>query len=361
MFCILLSKKKFCYFLILLTTLLLKCAGATTQQEVEPIPAAAVNSSMTEEISFTVNDEEIDSDPRQVFSSDPSLYDGGLRKHHGNMFKTWIESKSNELYELNMNYSGFNLLNKTYNINLRKDAKFSWINFTEMIINISKSISDVLYNKTIVVKNLSDLVEKAFNEYANDTDRVINSTMHIYYDAKSPKTFCDVVDANKNTKLANTTTTATTVSTRTLQYANTTLASSTKQKRFKKDYDFYAEDLYFTQAEFKAKKSDVKIEDYENRNRISPHRHHSQKATHLDNNQELVQIVNKVASPNKNSPKSSVKSNTKGKINSKTTATTTTTTTTPPPEYPEYEDGHNYEDDSENIQEDYGSSGWKLE
>ena len=86
------------------------------------------------------------------------------------------------------------MLNTTYNVHLSKDAKFAWINFTQMIMNISSTISEVLYNKTVIVKNLSDLVERAFNTYANNSDQVINSTKHVYYDSKSPKSFCDVYD-----------------------------------------------------------------------------------------------------------------------------------------------------------------------
>jgi hypothetical protein len=110
-------------------------------------------------------------------------------------FKNWINVKSENLHELSMNYSGFTLLNQTYNVQLRKDARFAWINFTEMIVNISHSISEVLYNKTLVVKKLSDEVEQSFNSYANNSDEVIDSTKHIYYDAKSPKTFCDVAES----------------------------------------------------------------------------------------------------------------------------------------------------------------------
>lgn len=131
-----------------------------------------------------------------------------LNQTHANMFKNWIDSKSNELYELSMNYSGFKLLNATYNIQLRKDASFAWINFTEMIINISNTISEVLNHKTLIVKNLTDLVEKSFDEYRNDTRRVKESAHYLYYDAKSPKTFCDVQEASiqraaKNTNHSN--------------------------------------------------------------------------------------------------------------------------------------------------------------
>lgn len=115
-----------------------------------------------------------------------------LNKTHANLFKNWLDVKSNELYQLSMNYSGFKILNETYNLQLREDAKFSWINFTEMIMDISNTISEVLYNKTLIVKNLSDSVEEAFDKYRNDTRRIKESANHVYYDTKSPKTFCDV-------------------------------------------------------------------------------------------------------------------------------------------------------------------------
>lgn len=115
-----------------------------------------------------------------------------LNKTHASLFKNWLEVKSVELYQLSMNYSGFKLLNQTYNLELREDAKFSWINFTEMIMEISNTISEVLYNKTLIVKNLSNSVENAFGNFTNNSRRIKESANHVYYDTKSPKTFCDV-------------------------------------------------------------------------------------------------------------------------------------------------------------------------
>lgn len=120
----------------------------------------------------------------------------GINQTHANMFSRWLDSKSSELFELSMNYSGFKLLNDTYYVHLSKDARPAWINFTEMIMNISNTISEVLSHKTLIVKNLTDLVEKAFDEYRNSPDRILESTKTVYYDAKSPKTFCDVQEAN---------------------------------------------------------------------------------------------------------------------------------------------------------------------
>ena len=83
-------------------------------------------------------------------SSAPYVYASErINQTHADMFGNWIDKKSEELYEMTMNFSGYKLLNETYSIKLRGDAKFSWINFTEMIVNISQTISEVLYNKTV--------------------------------------------------------------------------------------------------------------------------------------------------------------------------------------------------------------------
>lgn len=94
-----------------------------------------------------------------------------------------------------MNFSGYKLLNETYNLEIRNDAQFAWINFTSMIMNISNTISEVLYNKTLIVKKLSDLVEATYDDYRNDSDQIEESASFVYYDSKSPKTFCDIQDA----------------------------------------------------------------------------------------------------------------------------------------------------------------------
>jgi hypothetical protein len=97
-------------------------------------------------------------------------------------------------------FSNSNLLNETYNLHLKKDAKFAWINFTEMITNISATISEVLYNKTLLVKDLSEQVEKAFDSYQNDTEKLYKSLNFTYYDAKSYRTFCDTKAAYEEQK-----------------------------------------------------------------------------------------------------------------------------------------------------------------
>jgi len=67
-------------------------------------------------------------------------------------------------------------------------------------MNISKTVSEVLYNKTLIVKKLSDLVEKTYDEYRNDSDKIEESVFYLYYDSKSPKTFCDL---QENARLRN--------------------------------------------------------------------------------------------------------------------------------------------------------------
>ena len=165
-----------------------------------------------------------------------------LNQTNAKMFKAWIDAKSKHLHQLNMNYSCFKLLNQTYNHHLLKDAKFAWIDFTKMIVNISKTISQVLYDKTQVVKNLSVLVEKAFNEYANNSDRVVESTNHVYYDAKSPKTFCDtaqIYDQNRNAKHSGKqpVTNKTTIATSKPTISSSTSIMSEETKKVNKRYD----------------------------------------------------------------------------------------------------------------------------
>lgn len=113
-------------------------------------------------------------------------------------FKDWLDLKSDELHELNLNNSAYRLLQKTYNVYLTKDAEFKWINFTEMILNISKTISEELYNKTLLVEKLSKNVEQAYDNYYKDTAKIKESVDFIYYDAKSPKTFCQEDTGDEN-------------------------------------------------------------------------------------------------------------------------------------------------------------------
>ena len=132
-----------------------------------------------------------------------------LNQEHVNLFSKWLESKSDELQEMNLKFSGFKLLNEIYNVELKKDAQFAYINFTDMIVNISKSIGEVLHNKTRVVKDLSDLVERTYEDFRNNEEDIRESTEALYLDSKSPKTFCDInemymskKDAKKGGKVA---------------------------------------------------------------------------------------------------------------------------------------------------------------
>jgi hypothetical protein len=120
-----------------------------------------------------------------------------LNGKHGDVFAGWIKRQSDKLYQMSLDYSGYNTLNEVLYADDRADVKFAWINFTEMIIEISETISEVLYNKTVIVKHLSELVEDSFDKYRNNSKRVEKSAKHIYYDAKSPHTFCDVFEAAK--------------------------------------------------------------------------------------------------------------------------------------------------------------------
>jgi len=63
-----------------------------------------------------------------------------------------------------------------------------------MILNISETIGAVLHNKTLLVKELSEQVERDFDKYQNDSEQIQDSLDFVYYDAKSPYTFCDMKD-----------------------------------------------------------------------------------------------------------------------------------------------------------------------
>lgn len=118
-----------------------------------------------------------------------------LTQEHANLFPEWLDAKATHLYAISKNYSAFKLLNETFNTKLRNEVSYAVINFTSMIIDISQKLSDVLYKKSLLVENLSDFVEQAYEDYRNDTEKVMESINYIYYDSKSPKTFCDVVDS----------------------------------------------------------------------------------------------------------------------------------------------------------------------
>jgi hypothetical protein len=161
-----------------------------------------------------------------------------LNQTHADIFDKWLDKKSEELYEMTMNFSGYKLLNETYSVKLRGDAGFAWINFTEMIVNISQTISEVLYNKTVIVQNLSDLVEKAFDDFRNQPERYAESASFVYYDSKSPKTFCDVQEKLNPiiAKIETTTPNSTTTNENNLlrmaeNYLNETAKATTKKQR----------------------------------------------------------------------------------------------------------------------------------
>ena len=178
--------------------------------------------------------------PASSMSSAPYTYaTERLNQTHADVFSKWLDKKSEELYEMTMNFSGYKLLNETYSVKLRGDAGFAWINFTEMIINISTTISEVLYNKTVIVQNLSDLVEKAFDDFRNQPERYEESANFVYYDSKSPKTFCDVQEKLNPITAKIDTTSASSSSNATTKnillpidiYLNETIKATTKKPR----------------------------------------------------------------------------------------------------------------------------------
>lgn len=69
-----------------------------------------------------------------------------------------------------------------------------------MIREISAKLSQELGKTTGVVQNLTDFVEKVYVEYKYNIERVNESLNHVYYDSKSPKTFCDISEELKRRK-----------------------------------------------------------------------------------------------------------------------------------------------------------------
>lgn len=120
-----------------------------------------------------------------------------INQSYANFFKQFIDQKSTDLYTLTKKFVRFNLINETYNIKLRNEVKISHNNYPEMVKTISEKLSRILFQKTQVVMNLSEVVENAYVDYRFNLDKVNKSTTHVYYDSKSPKTFCDVSSSFK--------------------------------------------------------------------------------------------------------------------------------------------------------------------
>lgn len=145
-----------------------------------------------------IDDDYIPFIPKEFNSTRDSVAEAKiLNQEHANLFKEWLDYKSDQLYEMSRNYSAFKLLNETFNTKLREEVNFAVINFTSMIVNISQHLSEVLNKKSQIVENLSNFVEKSYENYKNDNEKVKKSIDAVYYDSKSPKTFCDVVENHK--------------------------------------------------------------------------------------------------------------------------------------------------------------------
>ena len=126
---------------------------------------------------------------RTILEQDSNVVN--INQRYANVFKLFIDKKSLDLYKLTNKFVRFDLINETYNVKLRSEIKVSYNNYTEMVKTISDKLSRVLFQKTQVVMNLSEVVENAYVDYRFNLDKVNQSTTHVYYDSKSPKTFCD--------------------------------------------------------------------------------------------------------------------------------------------------------------------------
>jgi hypothetical protein len=100
-----------------------------------------------------------------------------------------------------------------------------------MILNISETIAGELRAKTLLAERLGRRVEEAYDSYHGDTEQIGESVNFVYYDAKSPKTFCTDVAEEEPLAAA----TMTTTTTRQVK------AGRGRERRF----DVYEEDGYF--------------------------------------------------------------------------------------------------------------------
>ena len=115
-----------------------------------------------------------------------------INQFYADTFAKHIKYQSADLFDLVKKSTSFDLLNETYNSKLRREALIDLIDTAKMINEISKKLSGQLAETAGLVKNLTEFVEKAYVEYKYNIQRVNESINYIYYDSKSPKTFCDV-------------------------------------------------------------------------------------------------------------------------------------------------------------------------
>ena len=200
-----------------------------------------------------------------------------LNDEHASMFDGWLDTIANRLYSLSLEYSGFSIIKETYDVKLLKEkqASFAWINFTEMIMNISKDISFFLKNKTDLVNALSDFAEDVYEEYEIEAHKnKEDEVKYQYYDSKRKDAFCD--DEVYNYKEIEST------SLNELNTSSTTLSMN----------DVTISKVNVTSDEDVNKRSKKSIEIDLHHHKHAPHRHHNSIKHHEINNQYLVKKTN---------------------------------------------------------------------
>ncbi len=120
-----------------------------------------------------------------------------LNQAFASLFKDFIQTKSINLYNKIKKFSSYSLLDETVQLQLRKDTKIIHKNLSGILDETAKRLSETLQKKSIITNSLSQTAENAFIEYKFNLELVNTSAKHIYYDSKSPKTFCDVSDILK--------------------------------------------------------------------------------------------------------------------------------------------------------------------
>jgi len=123
-----------------------------------------------------------------------------LNETLANLFSEFIRIKSTSLYEITKKFASYSLLNDTIHLQLRKETTTVHKNFSAILKETAERLSETLQRKSLITNSLSQTAENAYIDYKFDLELVNTSTQHVYYDSKSPKTFCDVSGKSRRTQ-----------------------------------------------------------------------------------------------------------------------------------------------------------------
>ena len=215
-----------------------------------------------------------------------------LNEEHANMYSQWLDTISSHLYSLTLEYSGFNMINETYNIDLLQvhHADFKEINFGEMIVNISNNISEFLATKTNIVESLSDEVEKLYNNYYDDMigaddEYKYKESLYQYYNSKEKSIFCDDEiyrvdeESRKNENLID-------------QYNKSLLMLNNVTAEPLAKLNETNEEKVKTRNKKSTDEKNVLPDSHYHHHKHAPHRHHNSLKNHEIDNQYVVQKSN---------------------------------------------------------------------